>query len=378
MGLFLNYWKLISIVQIKRKISELFNNPKKFKSISSKEYLKEHNGKWYLAFESMNTGYCQPKSFGKIEIDFGDRIVKQFKELGVVEISEGYIYCKEGWVFSQDDYFFSDLSWYGKFYNEIKMLRYFPKPKKINGSVLSLLSDWADTNYGHLLFDSLPRINLVKKAGFKMTDFDYILCPGSQGSKFSCYFKKLGIPMEKCLWSADYEAITADQLFATSFPGERRNLPSWSAKFLQKYISSEEKMKGRRLYISRSRASRNLKNQLELIELLKEYNFEIYNPSEHSETFKDFAQASIIIGPHGAGLADIIFCQPGTKVLELIPSNHVYPYYYTAAQAAGLDYSCVIGQSEKKHKKSTLGPSPYKFYIDLKVLRMVLDKLLVD
>lgn len=60
-----------------------------------------------------------------------------------------------------------------------------------------------------------------------------------------------------------------------------------------------------------------------------------------------FRDAAIVIGPHGGALANLVFCRPGTSVIELYPhvSDHDRVHtrtskfaYYGLANAAGLDY----------------------------------------
>lgn len=53
-----------------------------------------------------------------------------------------------------------------------------------------------------------------------------------------------------------------------------------------------------------------------------------------------FANAKIVIAPHGAGLTNLIFCKPGTKVLEIFQSHEDDTYCYLA-QVLGLDYHCL-------------------------------------
>eukprot|EP00539_Tryblionella_compressa_P018920 CAMPEP_0178858228 /NCGR_PEP_ID=MMETSP0747-20121128/552_1 /TAXON_ID=913974 /ORGANISM="Nitzschia punctata, Strain CCMP561" /LENGTH=100 /DNA_ID=CAMNT_0020524509 /DNA_START=110 /DNA_END=412 /DNA_ORIENTATION=+ len=49
-----------------------------------------------------------------------------------------------------------------------------------------------------------------------------------------------------------------------------------------------------------------------------------------SETFNEtqhlFANAKIVIGPHGAGLANLVFCKIGTPVVEFITSSIFRPW----------------------------------------------------
>jgi DUF971 family protein len=61
-----------------------------------------------------------------------------------------------------------------------------------------------------------------------------------------------------------------------------------------------------------------------------------------------FRQAGIVVAPHGAGLAHIAWCKPGTKIVEFFPSpdgprgrvrNATYDYWLLS-QLLGLDYTC--------------------------------------
>ncbi len=63
-----------------------------------------------------------------------------------------------------------------------------------------------------------------------------------------------------------------------------------------------------------------------------------------------FRQAEIVVAPHGAGLAHIAWCKPGTKIIEFFPSpqgprgrvrNATYDYWLLS-QLLGLDYTCQL------------------------------------
>jgi capsular polysaccharide biosynthesis protein len=41
-----------------------------------------------------------------------------------------------------------------------------------------------------------------------------------------------------------------------------------------------------------------------------------------------FQSAEFIISPHGAGLANLLFCEPGTKVIELMPVAEMRPFFW--------------------------------------------------
>jgi capsular polysaccharide biosynthesis protein len=49
-----------------------------------------------------------------------------------------------------------------------------------------------------------------------------------------------------------------------------------------------------------------------------------------------FQSAEFVISPHGAGLANLLFCEPGTKVIELMPSVEVRPFFWLISEKLGL------------------------------------------
>ena len=93
-------------------------------------------------------------------------------------------------------------------------------------------------------------------------------------------------------------------------------------------------------------------NEEDVFSQLERYGFEFYDPDQEDNHPLDFNQADIIIAPHGAALANLVFCQPGTKVLELIPTDHPFGYFYTLSQTNNLNYAYLMGQSEHVRKKS--------------------------
>ena len=52
-----------------------------------------------------------------------------------------------------------------------------------------------------------------------------------------------------------------------------------------------------------------------------------------------FRQAAWVIAPHGAGLGNLLFCPPGTRVIDLMPSVHYQPYFTTLCNKLGLEYA---------------------------------------
>ena len=76
-----------------------------------------------------------------------------------------------------------------------------------------------------------------------------------------------------------------------------------------------------------------------------EHGFEFFAPRENDlkEQIEAFQSARVIVAPHGEALANLVFCQPGTLVIELFPSNLVRARYCWLAQRLGLRYAAAMG-----------------------------------
>jgi capsular polysaccharide biosynthesis protein len=83
--------------------------------------------------------------------------------------------------------------------------------------------------------------------------------------------------------------------------------------------------RGRRIYVARfNAASRQMENERELADRLIGIGFEIIIAENlsFSEQVRCFAEASVVVGPHGAGLTNCVYCWPGTTVIELAHRDH--------------------------------------------------------
>jgi hypothetical protein len=118
-----------------------------------------------------------------------------------------------------------------------------------------------------------------------------------------------------------------------------------------------------RVYIPRY-GVRKISNEAEVISTLKRFNVEVYDFRKCQNEPGFFATVDLVVGTHGAGLA---------RLLELIPSDHVYPYFYTLANSAELEFHYLVGESSGSRPPGTLGPSPFDFRIDIQELRQALE-----
>jgi hypothetical protein len=103
---------------------------------------------------------------------------------------------------------------------------------------------------------------------------------------------------------------------------------------------------GRRIYVSRQKCHyRKLRNETELQPWLKENGFETIFLEDLSlrEQIETMQSAKIVLGVHGAGFANLLFCQPATRVIEIQDPEDPNPHFYALAALLGLDYCLLIG-----------------------------------
>ena len=95
------------------------------------------------------------------------------------------------------------------------------------------------------------------------------------------------------------------------------------------------------------------------------------------------SEAEAVVGTHGAGLTNIVFCSPGTKVVEIFSPLYCTNSYFVISNQCGLDYSCFVGedydgslqnQLERKLPNSTHGAKDIS--INIKLLSNLLDSIL--
>jgi capsular polysaccharide biosynthesis protein len=123
-----------------------------------------------------------------------------------------------------------------------------------------------------------------------------------------------------------------------------------------------------RLYVSRADASdRRVRNEDTLLAALDHYGFDRIVPGEHPfvEQVVRFANAEMILGPHGAGLTNMIFAEE-TTLIELFGS-YQNACFFTLARGMGHEYASV-----------TCRPEGEDLLADIGAIESLLDELVTD
>jgi Glycosyltransferase 61 len=102
----------------------------------------------------------------------------------------------------------------------------------------------------------------------------------------------------------------------------------------------------RRLYVSRADASRRrLLNESEVLEVLAPSGFECVVPGQmpFEEQVRTFAEADVVVGICGAGLANMVFMPPGGTVVMLSPSSVPGVFFWDIAHHLDIEFVALWG-----------------------------------
>lgn len=267
-----------------------------------------------------------------------------------------------GVVITPDNHLLADIS-----NGEGKVALFFglaqmSEPLKLDGKV-AFLSLQAGFYYYHWMVEVLPRLELLRCAGLSWDSIDLFVFNDIRHPFQIETLKLCGIPPEKIITSQTQPHIQARRLLVPSLPANLPKWlgnyldgpPQWACEFLRRQFldnSSSGANLPDRLYLNRRKAlHRRVVNEDEVIEFLARFGFENIELESLSvrEQAMMLARAKVIVAPHGGGLTNLVFCEPGTKVIEIFSPRYALGCYRTIAHHMNLDYYYLQGSTLEEY-----------------------------
>lgn len=226
---------------------------------------------------------------------------------------------------------------------------------RVAGTHATLISAWSD-NYFHWLLDALPRLAVLDEAGFGELP---LIVPDPPAAFHRESLDLLGIGLDRRTPFGGLH-LEPDVLVWPSHAGHTGHPAGWACQWLRaRLLPAARAVSGRRrLYVSRAAAPRRrLANEDEIVAVLEPLGFEAVEPHRLPlrEQLSLFASAEAVVGPHGAGLANVLFGRR-VSVLELLDPGYVNPCIYSLARVLGHDYRYVIGSPSGTSRDFTVEP----------------------
>lgn len=195
-------------------------------------------------------------------------------------------------------------------------------------------------NYSHWLTAHLPKLLLLRSLGLA----EKVILPQTRPKFIDDCLRLFGFEPERFQTFDPGKILRVKRLTTLDTDRFRPDL----LRLVRDACPSLEKSgRDRRVFISRKGASRRrLLNEDELWPLLETRGFERVRMEElsFSEQVALMQETEMLCAPHGAGLTNMMFCSPGTQVIEMADLSFPNPNFYAVACAMRHDYWLVSAE----------------------------------
>ena len=260
---------------------------------------------------------------------------------GVVKLRDRSLLTKTVW----DPAFLAGVAELRSFY------RNFPLRMRGTFYVTGML--WG-ASYYHWMCDVLPR--LVRDLPCLPADVQIIL-PSWLNASHEEWLKLIDFPFDRSIRFCGRRPWRVDELWHTNpiaMTGDHVALDILRVRdrILARVCNrgSETNDCRQRLFINRSPGQeRSIENFQAIMPILHSLGFRIIEGDQLNvfDQVVTFSQAEFVVGPHGGGFTNILWCRPGTKVFEIFEPESVRRCYKTLSSILELDYHCAIGDRHR-------------------------------
>ena len=281
---------------------------------------------------------------------------------------------ENGVIISYDGKVFADFTFeFGKSIEENDVFKSYINEPKFREEYLATITSTGNTGYFHWIFESLPRLKLLEGV---IDQIDYLIVPYNLKRFHLETLNLLGFSEDRLLKIKDGTHLLCENLFVPSLPVGAAGMSKWIFDFLSESFTPEDVVEPYRLiYISRKDALyRKIINEKEVEDCLREIGFEMVQMSElpFLEQVKICAEARIVVGPHGAGLSNAVFCR-NAKILEIFSPSYAGSFCNLANQHAN-EYYYLLGDDAPGNS-----PPPWRdFRVDMEAFKETLEWMLKD
>ena len=216
------------------------------------------------------------------------------------------------------------------------------RPLHLRGTALCVASTWTSSYY-HWLFDELPR-HLISKN----ETFESIICSIDTDLNRQA-LQMLGTNKKRIVYIDQPRRFlgnhyTADLLVTPSYisPGGNPSnllielLRNFVEPLIEKKYSSMEKI----FITRRSARGRRLMNEQKILSKFEASGYALVKLEDLTwqQQINLFYYAKEIVSPHGAGLANLVFCSKSPIVIEIFNANYVHWCFWKLAHLVGAQY----------------------------------------
>lgn len=228
------------------------------------------------------------------------------------------------------------------------------KVVRINSPVISIAHGWYD-NYYHFTLEVLVKVFLLKDYLNEAT----VIFPAKTSEFHRKWFEIIGL--KNIRYIAENEVVVSPKVISCNFPNRDLNHHHLITPLFREWIIEHAKKRGfletaqfsSKLFIDREKAAyRKIINHEEIRQVVKDAEIPILNLEELTleEQINALYFAKHVSFVHGAGLTNILFCNPETLIFDFCHKNFNQHCFYKLSVPLKLDYQLIKCEGNDVHE----------------------------
>ena len=221
---------------------------------------------------------------------------------------------------------------------------WLPRPVHLEGNWTSVISQWSDGFY-HWFMDALPRLGLLSE----LPADTRILVPTPLAGYQLETLGWLGL-QERFRPTAERHLVV-ENFFFSSPPAMTGCHDPYTVRFLREALlghADPAYKSPRRFYIKRVGRPRGVNNEQQVTEFFERHGWAVIDTEDLTiaQQIRLFKDAEAICTIHGAALTHLVWCAPGTRVLELVADTFINGVYEGLSGRVGVRHRFLLCQGD--------------------------------
>jgi capsular polysaccharide biosynthesis protein len=238
---------------------------------------------------------------------------------------------------------------------------FLPQPIRLDGNWTSLVHQWT-SGFHHWFMDALSHLVMLPELPADTRVID----PARLASYQQDTLRWLGL--ENRIRPTDEKHLMVEHYYFCSATAMTGCYNPNAVQFLRRSFlghADPDYNPPRRFYLRRVGEARPILNELEILEYFQQRGWAIVDTAQLSmaRQIRLFSQAEMICAPHGAGLTNLLWCQPGCRVLELCARTFLNGVYEGLAECVGANYRYLVFEAGQQ----------FQSRMDLKTIEKALE-----
>lgn len=214
------------------------------------------------------------------------------------------------------------------------------------GTTVSLLS-LSPGNYSHGSLQLVPGLQLLSRVIDLGTVDRYLVCAAAPTVVHSA-LEASGVPADRVeLVHELAPAFVCERLLCPTVLPDLAGMPPWARTYMKGIFGSEGTADApERIFVVRPPGTRRQIVNVDAVRrMLESEGFTTMEMEGLTirEQAAHFANAKVIVGEHGAALANLMYAQSGTRVVELVPIHTFSWVFPVLGVRGGLDHHVLVG-----------------------------------